>query len=110
MKIGQHNSNKKRRTCVLRKGKRVLLLLLLTCKKNHKISRIQYCHSQEGNHGIVTTTNKTYSLKVCTYMNNTTEAICGAGSAYPSGTLEINPVSGGVRVAHFLVFFVGFCV
>lgn len=39
-----------------------------------------------------------------------TGATCEAGSSYPSGAPEITPISGGVRVAQSLVFYVVLCV
>ena len=43
-------------------------------------------------------------------MSNTTDATCGAGSAYLSGAPEITPSFGGVRVVYSLVFYVVSCV
>jgi hypothetical protein len=40
--------------------------------------------------------------RVCNYIN-TTGAISGAGTAYPSGVPELIPVFSGVRVARSLV-------
>jgi hypothetical protein len=47
--------------------------------------------------------------RVCS-MNSTTGATSGAGTAYPSGTLEFTPVFSGVSVARSLVSCIVFCL
>ena len=47
--------------------------------------------------------------RVCS-MNNTTGATSGAGTAYPSGTLEFTPVFSGVSAARSLVSCIVFCI
>ena len=41
--------------------------------------------------------------------SNKTDAICGAGTVYPSGAPGFTPGFSGVRVAQSLVFCVMFC-